>query len=111
MVPPPKLYVSWQTVLWTPIYIYAPYINPDALRPVMEKYIYTRASDSFLTTIDCSTSPILQTAEILYCDCISVNDTVYAPGACYSSKTAITLGKHLVCRGDEKSVRIGNIPQ
>eukprot|EP01091_Cochliopodium_minus_P012846 TRINITY_DN399_c0_g1_i1.p1 TRINITY_DN399_c0_g1~~TRINITY_DN399_c0_g1_i1.p1 ORF type:complete len:1671 (-),score=375.50 TRINITY_DN399_c0_g1_i1:706-5673(-) len=107
MTDPPRLFTSWQTALFSPFNVYNNSFNAVSLRPVIEKYVYTSTSYAFGNTIECQSAGTFETQNLLTCDCIAVNNSMYAPGACFTQKTSFSFGKQLFCRGDSKTVRMG----
>eukprot|EP01091_Cochliopodium_minus_P010843 TRINITY_DN2969_c0_g2_i2.p1 TRINITY_DN2969_c0_g2~~TRINITY_DN2969_c0_g2_i2.p1 ORF type:complete len:1647 (-),score=329.46 TRINITY_DN2969_c0_g2_i2:19-4959(-) len=108
-VPVTKYTATWKTTPWEPSNTFIPYISANSLRNNLERYLFTSTSYAVSTSVDCETQPVFQTVQYYDCDCTTfANGTKKPEGFCYTSKFVVTTGSQLFCRGDQKSVRIGN---
>eukprot|EP01091_Cochliopodium_minus_P010841 TRINITY_DN2969_c0_g1_i1.p1 TRINITY_DN2969_c0_g1~~TRINITY_DN2969_c0_g1_i1.p1 ORF type:complete len:1632 (-),score=307.08 TRINITY_DN2969_c0_g1_i1:69-4694(-) len=106
---PIKFNTRWMSQAWSPTNTFVPYINSVSLRNNLERFLFTSASYAISTSVDCETQPIFQTVQYYDCDCTPfANGTKKPSGYCYTNKFVVTAGSQLFCRGDEKTVRIGN---
>ena len=72
----------------------------------MNTFLFRRPQFSFISSVQCETSPILDTANIILCDC---EDKIKSTSnfSCFPSILNSLIGSQLFCHGESLDVRLG----
>ena len=103
------LTAKWVTSAWSPLNFYIESFNQNLFVQQLGSLIYLEPGLSYASQIQCLTSPFLETLQPLACDCqVFANGTKASEGQCFPPTLSFPLGQQLFCRGDTKTVRLGN---